>query len=161
MPNGVLSSTPADVRQRGDRQAAPHRAAWGAAFHSLTTCDVDQEREHAMKRWMTYACLLAVGLIAVPRGMANPMNELIDALSSDYESLTPAPHSSVNTDYAIRQVARSTFVTNKSLELIYEQNAELLNRQQDLMERYDRMIEQNDEMIRLLSTIATRAAAQP
>jgi len=114
-----------------------------------------------MKRWKMFTVLIVWGMIAAPQGMANPMNDLVDDLSSEYEALTPAPNSSVNTDYAIRQVARSTFATNKSLELIYEQNLQLLDHQQALMERYDRMIQQNEEIIRLLSTIAAQSARKP
>jgi hypothetical protein len=40
--------------------------------------------------------------------------------------------------------------------LIYEQNQELLAQQRELTDKYDEIIEQNREMIRLLRLIAER-----
>ena len=108
-----------------------------------------------MKRTMIWAVLLV--LVSATAGvLADPMEELIQSLDSEYEALTPAPNSSVGTDYPLRQAALGVLYTTRSMGLIYQQNQEMLSRQGELAEKYDEIIEQNREMIRLLSIIAER-----
>jgi hypothetical protein len=87
---------------------------------------------------------------------ADPMEELIQSLGDEYEALTPAPNSSVGTDYPTRQAALGSLYTARSMGLIYQQNQEMLSRQRDLADKYDEIIDQNREIIRLLTIIAER-----
>jgi hypothetical protein len=97
------------------------------------------------------AVLLSVGLIH-----ADPMQQLIDTLGSEYEALVPPPSSSVGTDYPTRQAALGAFYTARSIGLLYDQNQALLTRQDALLSRYDEIIEQNRQIINLLRTISER-----
>jgi hypothetical protein len=105
-------------------------------------------------RWMVG--LLLVLLTTAGGVLADPMDELIDSLNNEYESLIPAPNSSVGTDYPTRQAALGSLYTARSVGLIYQQNQEMLSQQRDLADKYDEIIAQNREMIRLLSVIAAR-----
>ena len=109
-----------------------------------------------MKRTTMFGLLLLVFLAAAPATWADPMDELIDSLSNEYESLLPAPNSSVGTDYPTRQAALGALYTARSVGLVYEQNQEMLSQQRELADKYDEVIEQNREIIRLLSVIAER-----
>jgi hypothetical protein len=96
-------------------------------------------------------------MILAPNGVwADPMDELIQSLNNEYESLIPAPNSSVGTDYPTRQAALGSLYTARSMGLIYQQNQDMLSQQRDLAEKYDEIIEQNREIIRLLRLIAER-----
>lgn len=104
--------------------------------------------------------LLAVWLMlgtCLPFAAANPMDELVEQFGSEYEALVPAPNSSVDTDYAIRQVALGSFYTTQSLRLLYEQNQALVERQEELAEKYDRLIELNERIVDLLTRIADQS----
>lgn len=108
-----------------------------------------------MKRTLIWAVLMV--LVSATAGvLADPMEELIQSLGEEYEALTPAPNSSVGTDYPLRQAALGALYTARSMGLIYQQNQEMLSRQGELADKYDQIIEQNREMIRLLSIIAER-----
>ena len=108
-----------------------------------------------MKRTLILAVLMV--LVSATTGvLADPMEELIQSLDSEYEALTPAPNSSVGTDYPLRQAALGVLYTTRSMGLIYQQNQEMLSQQGELADKYDEIIEQNREMIRLLSIIAER-----
>jgi len=87
---------------------------------------------------------------------ADPMEELIQSLGDEYEALIPAPNSSVGTDYPTRQAALGSLYTARSMGLIYQQNQEMLSRQGELADKYDEVIDQNREIIRLLTVIAER-----
>lgn len=102
------------------------------------------------------AVLTCTLLMASAAAMADPMEELIDSLNNEYESLFPAPNSSVDTDYPTRQAALGSLYTAKSVGLIYRQNQEMLSQQRELADKYNEIIDQNREMIRLLSVIAER-----
>jgi len=87
---------------------------------------------------------------------ADPMEELIRSLGDEYEALRPAPNSSVGTDYPTRQAAIGSLYTARSMGLIYQQNQEMLSRQGELADKYDEVIDQNREIIRLLTIISER-----
>jgi hypothetical protein len=108
-----------------------------------------------MKRAAMSGLLLLV-LVPAIAALADPMEDLIQSLNSEYEALIPAPNSSVGTDYPTRQAALGSLYTARSMGLIYEQNQELLAQQRELTDKYDEIIEQNREMIRLLRLIAER-----
>jgi hypothetical protein len=98
------------------------------------------------------AAMLAIAVYVY----ADPMDELIQSLGDEYEALTPAPNSSVGTDYPTRQAAIGSLYTARSLGLIYRQNQEMLSQQGELGDKYDEIIDQNREIIRLLTIIAER-----
>lgn len=102
-------------------------------------------------------CLSTLVILAVTAGVvADPMEELIQSLDNEFKELVPAPNSSVGTDYPTRQAALGSLYTARSMGLIYQQNQEMLARQSELSDKYDEMIAQNREMIRLLKTISER-----
>jgi hypothetical protein len=109
-----------------------------------------------MKRMTMFGLLLLALLSTAPGTWADPMDELIDSLTNEYESLIPAPNSSVGTDYPTRQAALGSLYTARSVGLVYEQNQEMLSQQRELTDKYDEIIEQNREIIRLLGVIAER-----
>ena len=104
----------------------------------------------------TIICL-AVAILAIAICVyADPMEDLIQSLGDEYEALRPAPNSSVDTDYPTRQAAIGALYTAQSLGLIYRQNQEMLSQQGELANKYDEIIDQNREIIRLLAIIAER-----
>ncbi|MDJ0803912.1 MAG: hypothetical protein QNI97_13640 [Desulfobacterales bacterium] len=105
------------------------------------------------------AVLMAMASAALVR--ADPMSELIETLGSEYEALMPAPSGSVGTDYPSRQAALGSLYTARSIGLIYYQNQEMLSRQEALLNRYDRVIDQNRQIIRLLKIISEQSSTAP
>ena len=108
-----------------------------------------------MKRSMVLMMILAILSVAV-YVFADPMEELIQSLDTEYEAMVPAPNSSVGTDYPTRQAALGALYTTRSMGLIYQQNQEMLSRQGELADKYDEIISQNREIIRLLTLISER-----
>lgn len=108
-----------------------------------------------MRRCMTGALVL-LSLVVAVGATADPMDELIESLNREYEALVPEPYSSVGTDYPTRQAALGSLYTARSVGLIYEQAQEMLSGQRELNQKYDEIIAQNRELIRLLSVIAER-----
>ena len=108
-----------------------------------------------MKRVMLVMLIMAILASAVCVS-ADPMEELIQSLGDEYEALIPAPNSSVGTDYPTRQAALGSLYTARSMGLIYQQNQEMLSRQGELADKYDEIIDQNREIIRLLTIISER-----
>lgn len=104
-----------------------------------------------------YLCITLIGLLTmVPWVNADPMQELIETLGGEYEALIPPPSGSVGTDYPVRQAALGSLYTARSIGLLYYQNQEMLARQEALLGRYDQVIEQNRQIIRLLKVISER-----
>ena len=110
-----------------------------------------------MKRSMIGILMVAI-LASAVFVYADPMEELIQSLGDEYEAMTPAPNSSVGTDYPIRQAALGSLYTARSMGLIYQQNQEMISRQGELSDKYDEIIDQNREIIRLLTVISERIA---
>lgn len=104
--------------------------------------------------------LLLVFMMPALSAWADPMNDLIQSLEDEYTSMIPAPNSSVGTDYPTRQAALAAFYTARSMGLIYQQNQEMLSGQRDLADKYDEIIDQNREIIRLLGIISERMEPQ-
>ncbi|MBW1893726.1 MAG: hypothetical protein JRI91_08535 [Deltaproteobacteria bacterium] len=99
--------------------------------------------------------LIIITAVMIPgQVFSDSMDNLSDEFSKSYESLKPAPNSSVGADYKLDQVALGALYTNKSLNLIYKQNQEMADKYNILIKKYDRIINQNKEIIRLLSIIA-------
>ncbi len=113
-----------------------------------------------MKKYLFGLVILLFLTISVS-AQADPMRELIETLGSEYEALIPAPSGSVGTDYPTRQAALGSLYTARSIGLIYYQNQEMLSRQEELLSRYDRVIEQNRQIIRLLKIISEQPPAIP
>ena len=113
-----------------------------------------------MKKYMFGLVILITSTIAAS-AQADPMRELIETLGSEYEALMPPPSGSVGTDYPTRQAALGSLFTARSIGLIYYQNQEMLSRQEALLNRYDRVIEQNRQIIRLLKIISEQPPAAP
>lgn len=112
-----------------------------------------------MKRSMV-GILMVVILASAVCVYADPMEELIQSLGDEYEAMIPAPNSSVGTDYPTRQAALGSLYTARSLGLIYQQNQEMISRQGELSDKYDEIIDQNREIIRLLTVISERIAPE-
>ena len=104
----------------------------------------------------TICLLIAILMVSTTAVIADPMDDLIQSLVDDYESLTPAPNSSVGTDYPTKQAALGSLYTARSIGLIYQQNQDMISRQEELGYKYDEIIEQNREIIRLLTIISER-----
>ncbi len=100
---------------------------------------------------------LVLGLAGA--GLADPLEELLDEFSREYEALKPpTPYSSVSSDYKLGQAALGTLYTTKALGLLYQQNKQLAAKYDEMLRKYDQIIEQNKEIIRMLSIIVKRSA---
>lgn len=118
------------------------------------------------KRWAEGAAASATGkalwiggvfflFSALPMGAGEPafaqsMDGLVDQYQKEYQEVQPRPGSSVGTDYKLDQIAMGALYTVRSLSMLHDQNDQIIQNQQALMDRCDRMIRQNDEMVRLL-----------
>ena len=107
-----------------------------------------------MKTKHIFLVILISALLIPGNALSDSMDKLSDELSASFEKLKPPPNSSVDSDYKLDQVALGSLYTNKSLHLIYKQNREMAEKYNILIEKYDRIIDQNSEIIRLLSIIA-------
>ena len=103
-----------------------------------------------------FSCIIAVVILS-GQAFSDSMDELSEEFAKSYESLKPRPNSSVNSDYKLDQLALGSLYTNKSLNLIYKQNREMSEKYDSLITKYDQVITQNREIIRLLSIIAKRS----
>jgi hypothetical protein len=111
-----------------------------------------------MKTWIYTALCLLVTLSTPMPSHADPMEELLDSFRQQYGSLTPRPGSSVNSDYVFRQTALGVYYTTNALAMIHDQNAEMLQTQHALLERLDRLLRQNQEMLQLLRGLQPKPA---
>ena len=92
---------------------------------------------------------------------ADSMEALVDQFNQDFEALKPEPHSSVNSDYVFRQTALGSLYMTRALGMLYEQNREFLDKYEEVSAKYDQIIEQNQEIIRLLGIIAAEKGGKP
>jgi len=93
-------------------------------------------------------------LVTVPPQIAlgQSIEEIDEQYNRNYEALKPpSDSSSVRTDYVFEQTALSTMQTTKLLKMIYEQNREMLAKYDGVLEKFDEVIRQNNEIIKLLS----------
>jgi hypothetical protein len=105
-----------------------------------------------MKRiLLIYVFFLLV--IASPQiTLGQSIDEIDEQYNKDYEAMKPpSGSSSVRTDYVFEQTALSTMQTTKLLKLIYEQNREMLSKYDSVLDKFDEIIRQNNELIKLLS----------
>jgi len=100
--------------------------------------------------WMAIAAISLVCAIA----WADPMDDLMDRYDQEFDAVKPEAGSSVRSDYKFDQIAMGGMYTARSLQLIYQQNRTLIEKQNALAQKYDTMIEQNKEIIRLLKIIS-------
>jgi hypothetical protein len=105
-----------------------------------------------MRKIFMIAALFAQVVLCPQMSHGESMEELTDQYNKNYESLKPpSKYSSVGSDYVFEQTALSTMQTAKILELIYQQNREMLSRYEDALNKFDEIIRQNNEIIKLLS----------
>ncbi len=113
-----------------------------------------------MKRTFFFTVFLAI-IIACPGvAFSDSMDELINQFEKEHEAMKPPPSSTVNTDYKLDQIALGALYTTKTLNLIYKQNQTVMDKYDQLIMKYDKIIEQNKEIIRLLSIIAKKEGGQ-
>jgi hypothetical protein len=104
---------------------------------------------------------------ALPMGagapaLAQSMGGLVDQYQKEYQEVKPRPGSSVGTDYKLDQIAMGALYTVRSLSMLHDQNDQIIQNQRALMDRYDRMIRQSDEVVRLLRRlVALREGREP
>ena len=115
-----------------------------------------------MRRKMMCIFLLVLICPACPTVLlGESMDELAEQYEKAYEAAVPAPNSSVNTDYKMEQVALGTMYMTKSLKMLYDQNRKLIDQNASILLKYDEVIRQNNEMIRLLKMIAQKPMTTP
>lgn len=97
-------------------------------------------------------CFLA-GPMAFPAAAQSP-GGLVEEYRREYEAVRPRPGSSVGTDYKLDQIAMGALYTVRALAMlqdrIQEHGERIIRNQEVLLERHDRAIRQNEEMVRLL-----------
>lgn len=87
---------------------------------------------------------------------ADPMDDLLREYQEEFEAAKPPPQSSVHADYKFDQIAMGGLFTARSLRLLYQQTQESLRRQDEILLKYDQIIQQNNEIIRLLQEISEK-----
>ena len=103
-----------------------------------------------------------VGLCCCPSALlCETMDELIRKYEKEYTALVPPPNSSMNADYKMEQIAVGTMYVGKSLKKLYDQNQEQIRQNKIMMRKYDEIIKQNNEMIKLLKRIAQKGVGKP
>ncbi len=93
--------------------------------------------------------LLAIFLWVFPASGS----EITDRFTERFNALVPPQSSSVHSDYLFEQIALGSEYSVRMLDMIHNQNRELNEKYDLLLERYDTMIRQNNEMIELLKKI--------
>ncbi|GBC59820.1 hypothetical protein DENIS_0761 [Desulfonema ishimotonii] len=114
-----------------------------------------------MKKMVYGLVFFSAMLTASGMALADPMDSLIDEYEQAFKAVKPPPQSSVRSDYKFDQMAMSGLYTTRTLRLIYQQNQSLMERQDEMLNRYDQIIEQNKEVIRLLTRIAEAGKPGP
>jgi len=84
------------------------------------------------------------------------IDELVDQFGVEFESLKPLSNSSINADFKQAQIALGTVYMIKALRLLHIQNQKLINKDDEIKDKYDEIIEQNKELIRLLSILVKK-----
>jgi hypothetical protein len=96
--------------------------------------------------------ILALFILCPKFSHGASMDELTEQYNKQYEALKPpSTYSSVRSDYVFEQTALATQQTTKILELIYEQNREMISKYEAALNKFDEIIRQNSEIIKLLS----------
>lgn len=88
--------------------------------------------------------------------LGDDSDDLFNELGQEYDSLKPAPYSSVNPDYKIQQIAVGVLYMNKSVGLLFKQNMEVTKIYEEMLVRQDELIKQNRQIIKLLTEIAKK-----
>jgi len=105
-----------------------------------------------MKRILLIYIFFFLVIVSPKITLGQSIDEIDERYNKDYEALKPpSDSSSVRTDYVFEQTALSTMQTTKLLKLIYEQNREMLSRYDGVLDKFDEIIRQNNEIIKLLS----------
>jgi hypothetical protein len=104
-----------------------------------------------MKKILIMIILVSLMMLNHRFAFCDPIDDLSDQFTKEYEALKPPESSSVRTDYKFEQTALATFYTIKVLKLMYEQNQHVVSKYDEMLQRYDKLIEQNEEIIKILS----------
>lgn len=84
------------------------------------------------------------------------IDKLVEQFGVEFESLKPMSNSSLNADFKQAQIALGTVYAVKALRLLHIQNQELIDKNDEIKDKYDEIIEQNKELIRLLSILVKK-----
>lgn len=110
-----------------------------------------------MKRLAVIISILCVVLLFAGYGRCDPLDDLMEQFGQGLEAAKPpSAYSSVKSDYKIEQAALGTIYTTKALGLLYRQNQQLLEKYDEMLLKYDQVIDQNKKIIKLLSEIAKK-----
>ena len=109
-----------------------------------------------MKNILMVFAAMVISLFLCNYAQSDPMSHLIQQYGSDYEALVPPPNSSVRTDYKQEQIALGALYTTKAIGLLYQQNQLLIEKYDATLIKYDELIKQNKEIIRILTVIAAQ-----
>ncbi len=145
IPGGSASRARDGATQLAFRDSAPQRGAGSGRFNSAIG-----KTGKALRGLSVFILAVALLLAAGGTVSAQSMDGLVNQYQKEYEEVKPRPGSSVGTDYKLDQIAMGALYTVRSLSMLHDQNGQIIQNQQALMERHDRMIRQNDEMVRLL-----------
>ena len=91
---------------------------------------------------------------------SDSVDNLARELSEEFEKRVPGDNSSVDSDYKLEQIALGTLYTTRILQLMYGQDKDMIYKINLLSEKYDRIIEQNKEIINLLKKIAADSSSR-
>lgn len=77
-------------------------------------------------------------------------SETLNKFDDKYKALVPSENSSVNSDYLFEQIALGSEYTVKLLDQISSDHENLLEKLDDVNQKFDILIEQNSRIIKLL-----------
>ncbi|MBN1848464.1 MAG: hypothetical protein JW932_07755 [Deltaproteobacteria bacterium] len=114
-----------------------------------------------MKKTLLMVIFFSLMIFLDRSAFCDPIDDLADQFTKGYEALKPpSDSSSVRTDYKFEQTALATFYTIRVLKLMYEQNQLVISKYDEMLQRYDKVIEQNEEIIKILTSLGKRNAEQ-
>ncbi len=109
-----------------------------------------------MKSWAMILAVFFMTLVIAGTTFADSMEELVGQYKKKYEALTPSPNSSVNTDYKQEQTALGVLYFLNALNLFHQQNQKGIEKEVKSLHKLDKIIEQNQKIIELLSILAEK-----
>jgi hypothetical protein len=106
------------------------------------------------KKTMSAFCCILLLFLFFGIGVCDTVEEEIGRFGEEYEALVPPPNSSVNSDYKLTQISLGILYSTRALGQISAQNRDTLEKNEAMLNKLEEIIEQNREIIRLLTIVA-------
>ena len=100
-----------------------------------------------MKKIVSLMGFICIAFALAPIAFSS---EISDTFAQKYKSLLPGENSSVRSDYLFEQIALGSEYTVRLLDQMNENNAQLDQKVDTIIEKFDVLIDQNQKIIDLL-----------